>query len=158
MAQLGRVFWFFFAKKNPSLTFVSARLTLTIAKHNNPREAGAVRQQSAPDKGGKIFKSGRTQVGDFIEETMIQRITNGSDMGVERAEIGDHAGCAGLAAQGDGGAVGMAVNPAARLGFDRAIERVRGLEAEVFADFEHQGIPRYLCVCIERRHCGWAWQ
>src|SRR3546814_2034723 len=52
------------------------------------------------------------------------------------------------------GAVGMAVNPATGLSIDLSVQRMSRLEAKLFAEFEHHGIPMNLCVCKLSRQRG----
>ena len=64
----------------------------------------------------------------------------------------------GTPAQHHLGTVGMAVDAPARIGFDRALQCMGRLEAELFGDLEHQGMPTTLCVWTLRRQRGWARQ
>src|SRR3546814_5368140 len=48
----------------------------------------------------------------------------------------------------------MAVNPATGLSIDLSVQRMSRLEAKLFAEFEHHGIPMNLCVCKLSRQRG----
>ena len=85
------------------------------------------------------------------------------DGALQHAKIDDHAGCRiDFASHDNLGAIGVAVDPAARSLFeirDRrlvtvAMKRVRQFKAKLLADFEHHGIPMSLCICTLNRQSG----
>src|SRR5271170_2381628 len=78
---------------------------------------------------------------------------------VEQAQIDDHAArLVRHAPDRHFGAIGMAVDAAAALGADGALQRMCRLEAELLGQLEHYGIPITLWVCRLSRHMGFARQ
>ena len=119
------------------------------------------------DLGGTNLRAARIG-GEAIREvigeprdpaTMVERVARVVERALQQAEVHQHAGrLVGHAADRHLGAVRMAVDAPAWVGVDCPLERVRGVEAELFGKLEHHGIPISLCVCRLSRQRGWSRQ
>src|SRR5580704_1046380 len=123
----------------------------------------AIRRDLAPNPDRQVFHSRRAEVGHFVEEMMVEARARLFDRTFQNAEIEDHAGLRiGLAADHHFSAIGMAVNALARvthcLDIRTSMQSMRGFKSELFADFQHYGIPTSLCICTLNRQLGCAKQ
>src|SRR5215469_8162150 len=96
--------------------------------------------EAPPDPGAEILHGGGAEIVDLVEEAMVERRARLLERAREQAEVHQHAArLVGLAADRHLGAVRVAVDAPARLGLDRARERMRGVEAELLGELEHLG-------------------
>ena len=100
------------------------------------------RSYAPPDPGRKVLHCCRPEIIQLIEKTVVETIPGIRERALEQTEIGDHAACRiRQSADEDLGPIGVAVDPAAGLGLYDPVERVRGFEPELFAEFKHHEIP-----------------
>ena len=106
----------------------------------------------AVDVAAEVLQRGDAQVGDLVEEMVIEPVAHLRDLGPEQRQIDHHALGIGCAAHGHFGLVGVAMHAAAALGLDHAAQRVGGLEVKALGQFVHgggwmgHGMSRILCV------------
>ena len=134
---------------------VAAGPAVAVAPHCHPPQIGYFWCQPAPDPGGQVLHRGGSEIVDLVEKPMIQTVARLMERLIEQPEVDDHAGYRiGSAADDHFGTVGVAVNPAARLGIHAAVERMRGVEPKLLAEFVHQRSPKNLWVCSDSRQRG----
>src|SRR5262249_22317820 len=105
-------------------------------------------REPAPDPGAEILQRRWAELGDLVEKLMVERAARLGERTLEEPEVHQHARrLVGLAADRHLGAIRVAMDTPARLGLDRALQRMRSVEAELLGELEHQGIPMNLWVC-----------
>lgn len=90
---------------------------------------------------------------------MVKRVSGNCHSPLKQPQVDHHSSNRiGTSADCHLGAVAMTMDTPARVCVDGPIEGVRGIEAKLFAEFEHQRIPIILCDWSDNRQRGFSVQ
>ena len=140
-----------------------AGIAYALAPHTHARQAslgvwGVKGGKLLRDKTAQVFYCGRAQMGDFIQQAVVQQLAHLRHALAHPTQIHHHARLrVGLPAEKHLSLVSVAVHTRAALGFDLAAQGVRGIEEEALANSVYgQGRKHRRRIIAAVRSCSCA--